>query len=294
MNEQEYTHQIVIIQAALTKNGKPMWRCTTSDGEKVMVFASSSDPNRDQRPVWKQAGYDLDELTDGKRQEWYQFPIKVAMVEQDGWWKVIAVEPRKAGALPDPRFAPDRIVCRNYAREWAGLVLGQNAVFWDTETTGVERDDEIISIGWVQDGVEAQQLIKPLKMDRVALHSDVHGFTPEALEGEPSFFQVYPIIKFALADECWAIYNAAFDTRMLYNDCTRSGRVPICSKGVHDVMEIFSNWYGEWDDERYQWKSKTLSFACEQLGIALGDDAHDAMADAFATREVCRKIAEGK
>lgn len=95
---------IVEVQRGITKNsGSPMWRCTTSDYEKVNVF-KHTDPDKNSFELFREAGYELPFIaleTPGETDLWKQYPIEVEMRKVGPWWEVVKVTPRPIGAVPD-------------------------------------------------------------------------------------------------------------------------------------------------------------------------------------------------
>jgi hypothetical protein len=55
-------------------------------------------------------------------------------------------------------------------------------------------------------------------------------------------------------------------------------------------MQIFSEFYGEWNYQHRRWQSKSLEFAAAQFMIGQ-PVAHNALADALTTQQVLEVIA---
>lgn len=297
------THFIVSMTAGTTKgSGSPMWRCVTSDGERVNVF-KHNDPQKDSSSLFIDAGYfnNMESMVPNQELTWKNCPIPVVMIKNGQWWEIIAVGKRPVLAEPDPQFLPNHELYKEHAVEWARAVLKHEWVptYWDTETTGLDSDAEIISIAVVASFGEMlfRTLIRPRNLDKLTQvyrgqrPTDITGITPEELETSPTFPQVYDRLCACLGGAIWVIYNAPFDSQILERDCIRHGLPPIAYAGINDAMTLFAEYYGEWDPVHKHFTSKSLSFAAEYLGIPL-ESAHDALADARTTLAVIEKIAE--
>lgn len=182
-------------------------------------------------------------------------------------------------------------------------------VVWDTETTGLEDNSKIVSIGAVdQDGnTLLNQLINP----GVPIPSDataIHGVTDEMVADAPTFDQVYPRIAAALGGRRWVIYNANYDMPRLRYECERYGLPQIAplqtrhtsnlyswwyswdSAESYCAMEMFAEYFGDFNDyfESYTWQK--LTTAAKHFGIRV-KHAHNALHDAITTYHVIRHMA---
>jgi DNA polymerase III subunit epsilon len=115
---------------------------------------------------------------------------------------------------------------RNDAILWARRKLEQpeRFVILDVETTGLEYDDEICSIGILRgDGQPMfQSLVKPSR-DMPAPVIAIHGITNEAVVGAPKFMEVWPGILEAIGDRELVIYNWSFDIAMMQSSLRKRG-----------------------------------------------------------------------
>ncbi len=290
------THCIVAIERSATKNSaSPMWRCTTADGERVNIF-NHADPVKNSYRFFAAAGYGpaLDAMVYGEERTWTQKPISVTLFKDGNWWNIAAVLPT-TDTEPDPPARPDHRLYRNRAISHAYTLTGLATaaiVYWDTETTGTGKDDEIISFAAINQFGETlyATLIQPVNLDRVAAASHIHGITADMLLKAPTFPYVYGRLRTLLLSSLWVIYNAEFDVRMLEQDCLRHGLEPLASVGVNCAMKLFSEFNGEWNYQYQKWQSKSLAFAAASLQIEQ-PDAHDALADAKTTQALLEAIA---
>lgn len=178
-------------------------------------------------------------------------------------------------------------------------------IYFDTETTGTnpEKHDIIQLAGMIViDGKERETFdirIRPINMDTVEQSAlDVNGVTREMLETyqEPrvAYMKIIDMFsehinKFNRNDKLIPIgYNIRFDLDFMWQFFKKNN----------------DNYFGSWVSSQYidplpmlYWLSYLgkikldnykLSTVCAYFGIEL--NAHEAMSDIVATREVCNKV----
>jgi DNA polymerase III epsilon subunit-like protein len=301
----EYTHAIVRMERGATKNsGSPMYRCRTEDGQTVNVF-QHSDPVKDGSHLFIQAGYmvDMEALKIGEALEWTGSPIRVEMRKKGDWWEVVAVELRPEGVEADTLWKPDVEVYRARAHQQAiGLTgFGDFSDFWviDLETTGLRLDDEIVAMALVD---KTGQIVvntciqpkHPAKLDRVGKNgqtaSDIHGLTAADLANAPTLTDVmidlYPRMHGKVLG-----YNVRFDLQMLDRNLSDNELLLPAWGAVWDVAQLVAEFIGNWNAKRGWFEMVTLDEACRIFGIER-DVAHDALADALATLELVKAMAD--
>src|SRR6185369_17304841 len=98
MSSQLIDTEIVQIEAARTQFNGSMWKCKTTSGTPVNIFASD-DPRRDSARLFANAGY-TDSLVSepGIVVTWKRHPIKVTLQANGQYWNVIDVSPRPPDA----------------------------------------------------------------------------------------------------------------------------------------------------------------------------------------------------
>jgi hypothetical protein len=163
----------------------------------------------------------------------------------------------------------------------ARILLMQQAIVTDTETTGVGEEDRIIQLALVDSTtsyVYFQSLIKnEAKSSPKAL--EVHGITEAKRRRAPHFKEIYPAVKRFFSYPIVA-YNANFDYRMIKREFDAIGEeFPVLN--FVDLMPLCTAKFGE---------RMKLGGVCEVLGIEPG--THDAASDAIAAAEVLRRLAE--
>ena len=122
-------------------------------------------------------------------------------------------------------------------------------VVFDTETTGFSPSkDRLVEIGAVKirNGVnlgEKTWLINPKRYIPWYVQQ-VHHITPEMVEEQPTFAEIYPeFLEFI--DGCVLIaHNARFDIRFVAAEAVRNG-LPPPKNAVLDSLELFRHWYPE-------------------------------------------------
>lgn len=174
---------------------------------------------------------------------------------------------------------------RNDSILWARNVLEnkQDYLIMDTETSGLDDDDEIIQIAIIDldENVLYNTLIKPKAKKSISRDSTlIHGLSKKDLKEAP-FFET-EISKFinVINDKTILMYNAEFDARMLQQTCYANN----CEKfklSYWCVMKEYSKFVGEWNDYHNDYRYQKLS----------GGD-HTALGDCKATLRVLKKMAK--
>ena len=289
------------------KAQNPMWRCICNDGTKFNAFVSEN-PDRNTFSLFDAAGYGLDlmAMQVGERLDWLKHPISVTIQPTlDGkWWELLSVAMRPADAVADVEFSPapeTLLILRQEAILAAQAFLGEEHTIFDTETTGVNPSRaEITQFAAVRVDVATGEIIDkggvmlcPRDLDAADQAAAVTGLTRDKLIDQPRFLEVSDHI-FSTLDYChWGAYNVDYDLTVLQWEFARNAKeFPVCTFPL-DVMKVYSHFTGVWDAGKQKLKWFKLGEACEREGIDLGEDAHDALADATATakRRTRRKSA---
>ena len=187
----------------------------------------------------------------------------------------------------------DAIRARAAAR--AAEILAARPVYLDTETTGLDGQAEICDLAVVDhDGtVLLDTLVRPSRPIPPGA-SRVHGITDEMVSAAPTFAEVLPRLVEVLAGRTLVIYNAAYDLRMLIQAervCRTEVRGYVPAESVHCAMELYAEWWGEWNDYHGSFRWQKLGQAARQQGIELPADLHRARADAELTRRLLEAMA---
>lgn len=195
-----------------------------------------------------------------------------------------------------PDFEADRAA----AIQWARQILTQDFVVLDTETTGLDYDDEAVSIGLVaKDGTVLLDTLlcheKPSDPKALA----THGITWEMTRGAPKFVDVWPELAGQTQGKQLLGYNASFDLRIIAQMLDRYWPKPIYDPpgmmltALHDVMGYFAQFYGDWNDYHQSYTWKKLTYAAAFLNVPTSG-AHGAAADALMTLRVVERMAAEK
>lgn len=301
----DYTHEIVRIERGATKNsGSPMYKCTTGDGQVVNVFQHEL-PERNTFDLMLQAGYARFSLMAlGDVQRWTAHPIRVQLIKDGAWWKLAAVEPRAKDAEADADALPDVEFCRDRAQRLANMLLrpSYGIRYWDCERTGLNDDDELVSVAVVDMLGEVKfatlircahpdKLLRPGKYGKTA--SDVNGLTPDMLTRGLPPVEALDRLAMHLNGASWVGYNIDFDVKALDADCAAYHLPFIVPFSTHDVMSIFAEYLGDWKPTQQRFRRVSLGEAARLLGIDPGEQ-HTASADALTTLALVKAMAEGQ
>lgn len=181
---------------------------------------------------------------------------------------------------------------RQRAIETARAVIAQRPVYLDTETTGLERSDEIVEISIIDDDgqVVFESLVKPSKPIPASATS-LHGITNADVQKARPWPIVWPQARAALTQQIVVIYNAEFDVRMIQQSYTQY-KLPWKDKvNAFDLLKLYSEFRGEWDSARRAYRYHSLAKAGEHCGISL-PNAHRATADTLLARALLHYIAD--
>ena len=125
----------------------------------------------------------------------------------------------------------------------------------------------------------------------------VHGITTEHARefGEPALEVVGSIVGMLAAQVKVGVpvvaMNARYDLTVLDREARRHGLRPL-SELIGDVpLLVIDPYVIDKQVDRYRKGKRTLTALCQHYGVELGDDAHDASADALAAVRVAFKLA---
>lgn len=180
---------------------------------------------------------------------------------------------------------------QEHIREIARQRLALHPLYLDTETTGIGKTDEIIELSLIDhDGTELfWKLIKPTQpIPKEA--ERIHGISNHKVATAQPWPILWPQIRPILYGRIIAAYNASFDARMMEQTHQRY-RLPWRENlEFLDVMQLFSEFRGEWDTFRSSYRFFKLADAGKYFNISL-PNTHRASADALLTRALLHSIA---
>lgn len=167
-----------------------------------------------------------------------------------------------------------------------GRFFNEGFLIVDVETTGVSSRDEVIELGILHSSGEIayERRFAPVSAKISPKAKAVHGIDIADLIGLEPMQRAWPEIAMMMRGRRVFAFNSPFDMRMIRQSCG-GNPAPICH--WHCAMKAAAQYLG------YQKKVK-LSVACEALGVAYREDAHNALADCWMTLNVLAAISVGK
>jgi DNA polymerase-3 subunit epsilon len=176
---------------------------------------------------------------------------------------------------------------------WAKALLSHpKLLVLDTETTDLNGYILQLAVLRARDGEALlDTLVNPLAEITIGAQR-VHGITAEMAAAGPTFADIEPQLRELLHGRPVAIYNAEFDTGILYNELLRLAEVRKPPEGASewvnqwmsdvwwvDVMHPYSQWVDEPGHTGYRWQK-----------LPGGD--HTAIGDCRATLAVLKRMAD--
>jgi len=180
---------------------------------------------------------------------------------------------------------------QEHVAEIALSILRKNPVYLDTETTGLDKNAEIVEIAVVDDTgqILINRLIRPTQPIPPVV-SNLHGITDEMVAGAISWPALWPTVRGLLLGKTIGIYNAEFDVRIMRQSLERY-RLPWReSLATSDILSLYSEYRGEWDPTRRALRRFRLEDAGRAFRIPL-PNSHRAADDALLARALLRRIA---
>jgi DNA polymerase III epsilon subunit-like protein len=174
-------------------------------------------------------------------------------------------------------------------------LVSSNFCVLDTETTGLGDDAEIVEISILDSNCAElfTSFVRPSKHIPPEAQA-ISGITNEMVQHAPSWSDIYDGVMHILAPRRIAIYNMAYDLRLIRQTCLASECwLPVLDRQSKCVMDIYSKFMGEWDNKRGWWKRHKLSSAAQACGVG-AQGAHRAIADCRMTLGVIKYIAGQK
>ena len=177
------------------------------------------------------------------------------------------------------------------AREWLRPEL--NTVFLDTETTGLGYRDEVVSVALVDlpGNVLLNTLIKP-RIPIGAEAAAIHRITQGAVDHAPGFDAILPILLQLTVGWAVVMWNANFDHRMLRQSIAKIAMAEDFNLDPCCAMELYAQFWGEWDRYHGNFRWQKLSLAAAQCGIEIRWQAlHSVRVDADLCRQIIQFVA---
>ncbi|WP_435980013.1 3'-5' exonuclease [Psychrobacter sp. DM4] len=237
----------------------------------------------------------------GKKLNLYKLPLElknqVAKIKSYSAFVAFA----KANQIADIVADEKQTSCPAPAPAPAKSAAKGQGIFIYTETTGLDRDAEIVEIAVVDENenILFESLVKPTKPISKAA-TDVHGITNADVKDAPSFAEIWAKLSSLIGTKTIVFYNADFDTRMIRQSVASAFDSPIPKEFTdlfpHNktfcLMQFYARNYGRiWSDYHHSYRWTTLTNACTQQRIDCRDvPNHRAAGDAIKTARLYRKV----
>jgi DNA polymerase III subunit epsilon len=166
--------------------------------------------------------------------------------------------------------------------------IPSSVVFCDVETTGLAKDDRIVSLGAIgmmsgdlaadDSNLRYTYLVFNPRKGNHRRAEQVHGFSDRALRlQDPFAVHARRVRRFLRSYELLVAHNAAFDFRFVNRELARAD-MPALSKPVYCTMKGYrALGIGG---------SASLSAVCRQIKLARSGQLHGAMEDAWLCMQV--------
>jgi len=181
------------------------------------------------------------------------------------------------------------ISARQQAIQVAREKLDLRPVYLDTETTGIERNSEIIEISIIDHDSQVlyDSLVKPSTGNIPFDVIQIHGITKEMVQNAPRWMSIWPEVQEILSGRQVGIYNADFDIRMMRQShaAYRMRWQTDPSINFFCIMKLYAQFYGEWNRMRGSYRWHSLDAAGKQCKIPL-PNSHRARDDSLLARAV--------
>lgn len=159
---------------------------------------------------------------------------------------------------------------------------------FDTETTGLTKEDTVCQIAAARLDTESLELIDTFESlidPQTPIHPNaakIHGITDDDVAGQPLLSDVMAdgFGEWLRLADYWAGHNLQFDIRMLED------HIPHPYPTVLDTYYLARSRFKGWPNHQ-------LQTAVKELGLD-GGKAHDALSDVLACAQLLRVLADGR
>lgn len=181
---------------------------------------------------------------------------------------------------------------QSYVERCKQFLNDDKFVILDTETTGLDWNDEIIELGILdtKGNVLYDSMFKPNQEIPIQATS-IHGITNEMVKNCPRFSDEWEKIWTIIKDKTLLIYNAHFDESMLYSTLEQQGIITEDNDEMFNFNTIcIMHLYQDYRQER-RWTK--LSVACWEMDVEI-EQNHRATDDCRMVLELIKAIANKK
>jgi DNA polymerase-3 subunit epsilon len=171
--------------------------------------------------------------------------------------------------------------------------LALQPVYLDTETTGLQANDQIVELCILDAQGEAlvDSLVRPTAPIPFVV-TRIHGITNAMVRDAPTWAELWLTVAPLLVSYRIAIYNAEFDLRLMQQTHQLYGlNWPGNLLSSVCIMQLYAQYVGQRGSHGY-FKMHSLSKALQQCQIQPpSESAHRAHADALASRALLHYLA---
>ena len=191
--------------------------------------------------------------------------------------------------------ADNRYRHKNEAIRSAGDIVSNPFLVFDTETTGLDSQAEIVEISCISS--EGLVLLDTLVQPTCPVPDEasaIHGIRNSDLVYAPTLPELLPSISCMFAGQRIGSYNIAYDTRLLNQSLIARGySAPVewCEPRWFCIMELYAQYWGAWHDYWHSYTWQKLENALEQCELTVEGPLHRALADARGALAVLRYMA---
>lgn len=192
-------------------------------------------------------------------------------------------------------------VPENYIRT-AKKLLNEDPIFLNTKTTGFGETAEIVEIAIIDiNGTPLlETFINPYNpIPREAII--VHGITNDMVKDAPYWSEIHGQFCQIIKDRIVIIYNRYYDVRLI----DQTIKASIENKALEETaenwykgqrilcaMKLYAAYYGQWDNNRENWKRQKLTAAADQMKVQVDGKPHRAVTDCLMTLGVLQAMGE--
>lgn len=181
------------------------------------------------------------------------------------------------------------------------LCPANSPVVFDTETTGLGSDAQIVQIACV-DAVSGAVLLDTLVRPTCGVEPEafaVHGISDDMLASAPAAKEVLPLLLDTFNDKLALAYNFDYDRRMLVQTL-RAAAAPWPERWAswfappiltHCIMQVYAQYRGDWNDYWLSFSWHKLVTALQQCNLNAEGKLHSALGDVQASLAVLRHMA---
>lgn len=185
----------------------------------------------------------------------------------------------------EEKTSNEKSVLSSIAYSW----IKDNALAFDTETTGLGDKDQIIELALVNRWgitVFVYQFKPTVPINPKA--QAVHGISEADLKNCPTFEEMAPVFLTLLKKRPLIIFNAEFDLRILKQTCEAFDiELDLDAIKAHCAMKLAADYYGATNRRG----TISLANAMDRANVEWEGQAHSAEADALGTMNLVKVMA---